>query len=200
MGSRISSENKESAKRSKELEKKLQKDAERDARTVKLLLLGAGESGKSTIVKQMKIIHKNGYSEQECMEFKAVIYSNTLQSILAIVKAMDTLGIDYVNPRSSEDQQQLSAMANALEDGMTPELAEVIKRLWSDPGTQACFERASEYHLSDSAAYYLNDVDRITAPGYVPNEQDVLHSRVKTTGIIETQFSFKDLYFRAKYI
>lgn len=43
---------------------------------------------------------------------------------------------------------------------------------------------------------YLNDVDRITAPGYVPNEQDVLHSRVKTTGIIETQFSFKDLHFR----
>lgn len=43
---------------------------------------------------------------------------------------------------------------------------------------------------------YLNDLDRITAPGYVPNEQDVLHSRVKTTGIIETQFSFKDLNFR----
>jgi hypothetical protein len=47
-----------------------------------------------------RIIHKNGYSKQECMEFKAVIYSNTLQSILAIVKAMATLGIDYVNPRS----------------------------------------------------------------------------------------------------
>ena len=45
---------------------------------------------------------------------------------------------------------------------------------------------------------YLNDLDRITAPGYVPNEQDVLHSRVKTTGIIETQFSFKDLHFRYK--
>lgn len=40
MGSGISSESKESAKRSKELEKKLQEDAERDARTVKLLLLG----------------------------------------------------------------------------------------------------------------------------------------------------------------
>lgn len=33
-------------------------------------------------------------------------------------------------------------------------------------------------------------------PGYVPTEQDVLRSRVKTTGIIETQFSFKDLNFR----
>jgi hypothetical protein len=40
MGSGISSESKESARRSKELEKKLQEDAERDARTVKLLLLG----------------------------------------------------------------------------------------------------------------------------------------------------------------
>lgn len=40
MGSGVSSESKESAKRSRELEKKLQEDAVRDARTVKLLLLG----------------------------------------------------------------------------------------------------------------------------------------------------------------
>ncbi|XP_009874366.1 PREDICTED: guanine nucleotide-binding protein G(t) subunit alpha-2-like, partial [Apaloderma vittatum] len=43
---------------------------------------------------------------------------------------------------------------------------------------------------------YLNQLDRITAPGYLPNEQDVLRSRVKTTGIIETKFSVKDLNFR----
>lgn len=43
---------------------------------------------------------------------------------------------------------------------------------------------------------YLNDLDRLAMPGYVPSEQDVLRSRVKTTGIIETQFSFKDLNFR----
>lgn len=43
---------------------------------------------------------------------------------------------------------------------------------------------------------YLNDLERLTQPGYVPTEQDVLRSRVKTTGIIETQFSFKDLNFR----
>ena len=52
-----------------------------------------------------------------------------------------------------EDQRQLCVMANTLEDGsMTPELAEVIKRLWRDPGIQACFERESEYQLNDSAA------------------------------------------------
>lgn len=48
-------------------------------------------------------------------------------------------------------------------------------------------------HVSHS---YLSDLERLVTPGYVPTEQDVLRSRVKTTGIIETQFSFKDLNFR----
>ncbi|GCC32417.1 hypothetical protein chiPu_0010878 [Chiloscyllium punctatum] len=47
-------------KHSRDLEKKLREDAEKDARTVKLLLLGAGESGKSTIVKQMKMFDVGG--------------------------------------------------------------------------------------------------------------------------------------------
>lgn len=40
MGSGVSAEDKELAKRSKELEKKLQEDADKEAKTVKLLLLG----------------------------------------------------------------------------------------------------------------------------------------------------------------
>ncbi|KAI9530853.1 hypothetical protein NQZ68_000344 [Dissostichus eleginoides] len=32
-------------------------------------------------------------------------------------------------------------------------------------------------------------------PNYVPTQQDVLRTRVKTTGIVETHFTFKDLYF-----
>lgn len=51
-------------------------------------------------------------------------------------------------------------------------------------------------HAWVSPHSYLSDLERLVAPGYVPTEQDVLRSRVKTTGIIETQFSFKDLNFR----
>lgn len=42
-----------------------------------------------------RIIHQDGYTEEECMEFKSIIYGNILQSILAIIRAMSTLGIDY---------------------------------------------------------------------------------------------------------
>ncbi|XP_035236903.1 guanine nucleotide-binding protein G(t) subunit alpha-2 [Anguilla rostrata] len=184
-------------KKSKELEKQLQEDAAKDSKTVKLLLLGAGESGKSTIVKQMKILHQGGYTKEEQLGFKSIIYGNILQSALAIVRGMEMLGIDFGSPSAVEDGQKLQNLADSIEEGTMPsELAEVIKQLWSDSGVQAAFERAAEYQLNDSASYYLSELDRITKPDYLPTEQDVLRSRVKTTGIIEEQFSCKELHFR----
>lgn len=46
----------------------------------------------------LRIIHEDGYSEDECKQYRAVVYSNTIQSIMAIVKAMTSLKIDYSNP------------------------------------------------------------------------------------------------------
>lgn len=43
---------------------------------------------------------------------------------------------------------------------------------------------------------YLNDLERISQGTYVPTQQDVLRTRVKTTGIVETHFTFKDLHFK----
>jgi guanine nucleotide-binding protein G(i) subunit alpha len=59
---------------------------------------GAGESGKSTIVKQMKIIHETGYSKEECEQYRPVVYSNTIQSLMAIIRAMGQLRIDFAEP------------------------------------------------------------------------------------------------------
>ena len=43
----------------------------------------------------MKIIHDDGYNESERLLYKAVVYSNTVQSLLPIVKAMKELSIQY---------------------------------------------------------------------------------------------------------
>lgn len=93
--------------------------------------------------------------------------------------------------------RQFFTFASATEEGeLTPDLVTLMKRLWQDPGVQLCFSRSREYQLNDSAAYYLNALDRISLPNYVPSQQDVLHTRVKTTGIVETDFSFKGLHFK----
>uniref|UniRef100_A0A8D1BW79 G protein subunit alpha o1 n=1 Tax=Sus scrofa TaxID=9823 RepID=A0A8D1BW79_PIG len=86
MGCTLSAEERAALERSKAIEKNLKEDGISAAKDVKLLLLGAGESGKSTIVKQMKIIHEDGFSGEDVKQYKPVVYSNTIQSLAAIVR------------------------------------------------------------------------------------------------------------------
>nr|CAB3249869.1 G protein alpha subunit Gi [Phallusia mammillata] len=145
----------------------------------------------------MKIIHEDGYTEEECLQYKAVVYSNTLQSLITIVRAMGNLKIDFGAPDRADDARQLFALAGSLEDGeMTSELGDCMKRMWSDKGVQVCFSRSREFQLNDSAQYYLDSLERLTSSGYIPTQQDVLRTRVKTTGIVEVHFNFKDLTFK----
>ncbi|CAH0562433.1 unnamed protein product [Brassicogethes aeneus] len=188
---------KQAQAKSKLIDKGLREDGERAASEIKLLLLGAGESGKSTIVKQMKIIHEQGYSHEEREQYRPVVYSNTIQSLMAIIRAMGQLRIDFADPSKTDIARQFFTYASAAEEGeLTPELVILMKKLWQDMGVQLCFARSREYQLNDSAAYYLNALDRISQHGYVPSQQDVLRTRVKTTGIVETNFSFKNLRFK----
>ncbi|KAI1290870.1 Guanine nucleotide-binding protein G(i) subunit alpha [Halotydeus destructor] len=183
--------------RSKEIDKQLRVDQQKLAKEVKLLLLGAGESGKSTIVKQMRIIHEQGYTKEECLQFKPVVHSNAVQSLLAIIRAMGQLGIDFAEPTRMNDAKSfLADLANNSDLPITPERSATMKKLWLDTGVQSCFMRAREFQLNDSAEYYLQALDRIGSANYVPTQQDVLRTRVKTTGIVETHFTFKGLFFK----
>ncbi|XP_056645375.1 guanine nucleotide-binding protein G(i) subunit alpha [Diorhabda sublineata] len=183
--------------RSRKIDRDLRAAGEKAASEVKLLLLGAGESGKSTIVKQMKIIHELGYTQEECEQYRPVVYSNTIQSLMAIIRAMGQLRIDFADSSKTEIARQFFTYASSAEEGeLTPDLVIMMKKLWQDSGVQSCFARSREYQLNDSAAYYLNALDRISHPNYIPSQQDVLRTRVKTTGIVETNFSFKNLHFK----
>ena len=175
----------------------LEKDHEDAMNEIKLLLLGAGESGKSTIVKQMRIIHEDGYSPGECKQYKPVVYSNTLDSLFAILQAMKKLEIGFTETARLDDVKNLyEVTGNSSERLLSYELGEIMSRIWKDEGVQHCFSRSREYQLNDSAGYFLNHLSRISDYHYVPTEQDVLKTRVRTNGIIQTQFFYKSLQFK----
>lgn len=79
---------------------------------VKIILMGSGESGKSTILKQMKIIHQNGYSQDDLLMYKTTIYKNLLDCAKIIVNALDQFGIDLNTP-STTDSNATPAPSNA---------------------------------------------------------------------------------------
>ncbi|XP_066943756.1 guanine nucleotide-binding protein G(o) subunit alpha isoform X5 [Macrobrachium rosenbergii] len=198
MGCTMSAEDRAARARNKEIEKKMKEDANEAAKDVKLLLLGAGESGKSTIVKQMKIIHESGFTSEDFKQYRPVVYSNTIQSLVAILRAMPNLGISFGNNEREPDAKMVFDVISRMEDTepFSEELLSAMKRLWADTGVQECFGRSNEYQLNDSAKYFLDDLDRLGAKEYQPTEQDILRTRVKTTGIVEVHFSFKNLNFK----
>lgn len=42
-----------------------------------------------------RIIHEDGFSGDDVKQYKPVVYSNTIQSLAAILRAMDSLGIEF---------------------------------------------------------------------------------------------------------
>ncbi|KAI9021026.1 G protein alpha subunit [Phycomyces nitens] len=183
--------------RNDQIEDQLRMEKMNQQNEVKLLLLGAGESGKSTILKQMKLIHDGGFSPDERMNYREIIYSNTIQSMSVIVEAMETLGIQLENPANRGHKENIKVQPSQMDLYVMPDdIARAIVALWTDGGIQETFKRSNEYQLNDSASYYFECMDRIGDPQYLPSDQDVLRSRVKTTGITETKFVLGDLTYR----
>ena len=97
--------------KSKKIEQELEKEQQTMNKTIKLLMLGAGESGKSTIIKQMRIIHANGYTPEDCEKYLPVILSNMMSYMITIIKVETVFA--FFRPSTShpplENQHELSS-------------------------------------------------------------------------------------------
>lgn len=190
-------EDKRRKEANKRIEKQIQKDKQIYRATHRLLLLGAGESGKSTIVKQMRILHVNGFSEEEKRQKIEDIKKNIRDAILTITGAMSTL-VPPVQLENAENQWRvdyIQDIASNPDFDYPPEFYEHSEVLWKDKGVQAAFERSNEYQLIDCAKYFLDRVHIVKMPDYTPSEQDILRCRVLTSGIFETKFQVEKVNF-----
>nr|QKY89057.1 Gq alpha [Mopalia muscosa] len=192
----LSEEAKEQKRINQEIEKQLRKDKRDARRELKLLLLGTGESGKSTFIKQMRIIHGTGYSDEDKRSFIKLVYQNIFMAMHAMIRAMDTLNIEYKDPSNREHANGVKQIDYETVTTFDPQQVTAIKSLWADSGIQECYDRRREYQLTDSAKYYLDSVDRIASNNYLPTLQDILRVRVPTTGIIEYPFDLDSIIFR----
>lgn len=184
-------------KRNKEINRILKKDGEIYENEIRLLLLGAGESGKSTIAKQMKIIHQDGFTEEELLSYKPLIHQNAYSGMKTLIKACEDLGIKIENKKcASLVKKFLDSESDYFNGDITPTIAKDIATLWADESIQKAFERRSEFQLSDCVDYYMERIKELSEADYIPTVQDVLRTRAKTTGIIETEFTVNDTKFR----
>eukprot|EP01132_Coremiostelium_polycephalum_P009366 gene9366-11504_t len=191
MGCNISTE----TKQSKSIEKDLALERKAAEREIKLLLLGTGDSGKSTIAKQMRYIHSNGFNDDEIVHFKEIMHSNVLSCIQLLIRNSNKYGYDLTNPSLKEKSIYYSEI-NPYELPLTPQLGVEISQIWQDNSIQQTFEKRNEYNLPEVAHYCLTNIERIASENYQPTQEDVLKCRQRTTGMKETIFSVESVKFR----
>ncbi|CAG8535901.1 6180_t:CDS:2, partial [Cetraspora pellucida] len=205
-------------KRSDAIDKQLKAEREEKdkQKTAKLLLLGSSESGKTTVLKQLKIIHGQGLSDER-QRYRRIVHLNVLTAIKALANALTALGY----PIKPENKQHLDRIVNLstikntlnrnsitvqaairdqqLDDNSQDFFMENINSviaLWNDPAIKKCYNSASEIGLQDSAKYFLDNVGRFGKDNYLPTDEDILQARIRTVGVAEHRFEIADVVYR----
>mmetsp|Transcript_11173 Transcript_11173/g.14887 ORF Transcript_11173/g.14887 Transcript_11173/m.14887 type:complete len:358 (-) Transcript_11173:245-1318(-) len=183
-------------KKNKEIDKTIRKDKAILSRTIRILLLGSGESGKSTFFKQMRILFMNGISENEISVYRNIVYSNIILALRTLTFAAGKLGFQLL----PENQERSVFFTEPLVPGaklyLDEKLGGDVKALWNDPAIQAAFAESHRFQLADSTPYFMENFNRISSKGYVPTIDDILHCRSKTVGICEIAFDVEDAHFK----
>jgi guanine nucleotide-binding protein subunit alpha len=212
-----SNSNSDSSAVSQEKPAEVESSSKSGQKEVKVLLLGPGESGKSTIVKQMKILHENGYSEEELLEYKPFVYKNVLDCIKNVIHAIIDLQPDLINKDHTtvveENENSVEEfdgdpfnrkhilnyddlndildyeIAIDSDEPFNPAIASKINTVYKYPEVKTFIKlNQGKFYLIDSTHYLLSQITRIAEPNYIPSVSDVLRTRKKTSGIFDFKF------------
>lgn len=188
-GSSMTAEQKAEKRKNDKLEADNKRAHQLESQKLKLLLLGAGESGKSTLFKQMKILFslEQGFSQAELQAGVKVVFNNILTNLKIILSNCE-----------SHTPAEDSSLADELMglDESTPvdvKLAEKLKSIWMDPGVVETWKSRSNFQVQEALEYFMDNIDRIAKPGYIPSNDDMLRTRVRTSGIVQAEYTIKDV-------
>ena len=201
---------------SKHIKKFMKNDFKANAKIKKCLLLGSGSSGKSTLFRQLKVIHGAGFGADEFIESKQRIRSNCVLGVLVLLKKSQELYQQnkelnsdcYVDIGDDDDRKYIidevqnvlkySAESFEEEEKIIDELVNLgasIKCLWELKEIQCTYAKRQSFSIIENLDYFLNKVDTIFDPNYQVTHEDHLKCRIRTTGMILADYVINKVRF-----
>ena len=104
----------------------------------KLLLLGTGNSGKSTFTKQILLLYTQDLSKEKLNGYRVAIRTNCIEGLSDLVQTRHNVALPHSNP---EILETMSAIEKSWESSKTPvpEWTAILLSIWEDPlNKQAC--------------------------------------------------------------
>eukprot|EP01083_Nonionella_stella_P050402 134077_1 len=182
------------------INRKMEEELRKEKRTHKILFLGSGNSGKSTIYKQLQWLHLDGFSEDDALQLQRHIYFQIIHQMKCVIKHYE----DKEEKRSYQDDEILKAAITTVQEQddertLTDELADAIQYIWkNDDKIHNAFNDPYllTYQIVDQTTeYFWNDLGRIRQTPYIPSESDILNVRYRTTGVVDKCFEVQNIRF-----
>ena len=116
------------------------------------------------------------------------VHLNVVQAIKTLIGKAEEYGLDReVFAKSSfEFVKEMNDF-----DVITPNVASAIEEVWTDPAMQEVWSKRSEYQIIESVKYYFEQLETIGSPDYVPTKDDILYTRVRTSGIVTEKYDIE---------
>ncbi|KAJ6233009.1 g protein alpha i subunit [Anaeramoeba flamelloides] len=192
-GSRKTKTEKEKRKKDRTINKEIKKDRKEKEKEISFLLLGTGESGKSTFVKQMQILYYDGFDEETQNHYRNAIRSQLRANTGLLIEVVDTLEIKLKKKTKLNVEKFIRLNEFQNEDMfITEELADCIESVWKDKSIKKAFDERYDFQIPDSASWFFDKTSEIASENYIPTDQDILSCRIPTTGINQIQFKVKE--------
>lgn len=192
--------------RSHSIDQQLDEAREKRLKEVQLLILGSAGTGKSTFTKQLRLLHGDGFPLEERIKQAPAVLDNACEALTTLLHHMERLGIhledDAMKLVAHKLLQSLvlpttmtsnSSVASSMSCSVSLCL---VRQLWRFGPVQECYVRREEFDFSTTDSYFLENLDRISAPNYIPSVQDILHIRKPTLGVQEHLFCLDKLTYR----
>eukprot|EP01127_Copromyxa_protea_P021110 TRINITY_DN716_c0_g2_i1.p1 TRINITY_DN716_c0_g2~~TRINITY_DN716_c0_g2_i1.p1 ORF type:complete len:346 (-),score=85.70 TRINITY_DN716_c0_g2_i1:23-1060(-) len=157
------------------INKVIQEGRKKEQTLTRVLLLGSGEAGKTTFLKQILYFHPENKQQEEMVRGNTIFMKRNVVSRISLLACeLDEIG------ELPKDNEEINEAVKILEEEieLTPENAKKIAFLWSLP----CFKQhqATKY---DGYEYFLDKAEILARDDYKPTRDDILRTRVKTSGV-----------------
>ncbi|KAI8903999.1 guanine nucleotide binding protein, alpha subunit [Gorgonomyces haynaldii] len=180
---------KELRQRNAAIEKELARERTRirKEKHLLILLLGPGDAGKSTVLKQFVLLHGQGFTESELEHYKLVIHSNIINNMKVLLKGRSLHGYPISHSAQLNVKMTVDLMKLLPEQMISQETWDRIQIAWQDPAVQEAYKtRELIPGFIDNYDYFYNKMDKIIQPEYVPSDDDILMCRQTSDLVTET--------------
>ncbi|KAJ7789440.1 heterotrimeric G-protein alpha subunit, GPA2-like protein [Mycena olivaceomarginata] len=181
----------------RQAEKALKDAKAKMAVQVKVLLLGSGDSGKSTILKQMRLIHRVPFSSQETESFRQLVFDNLTRGLKYLLDALPDMELElppaYADVDDAGWRSKKGGDNGEDDEGVTGVRGEGIA------DDVALIEGAED--LRDGEPFPMRVLWGASRSGCLPfavrscvalGVTDIVRARARTIGITETTFNLRD--------